>query len=139
MHPATQDKIDQLCQKGDGYLNAGAFDEALNAYQSAAALLPDPKPDWPQSTWLFTAIGETFFFKEKYLKALEYLKMAVTCPGGLGNPLIHLRLGQVHYELYDFDKSADELTRAYMGAGEDIFEEDDPKYLRFLKSRIVTK
>jgi tetratricopeptide (TPR) repeat protein len=138
MNPQTQDKIDELCQQGDGYLNAGAFDDALNAYQSAADLIPDPKINWPQSTWIFTAIGEAFFFKQEYIRALDYLKAAVGCPDGLGNPLIHLRLGQAYYELYDFDKSADELTRAYMSAGEGIFQEDDPKYLRFLRSRIIT-
>jgi len=35
-----------------------------------------------------------------------------------------------------FDKAADELTRAYIGGGIDIFMEDDPKYLEFLETRI---
>jgi hypothetical protein len=35
-----------------------------------------------------------------------------------------------------FDKAADELTRAYMGGGIDIFMEDDPRYLAFLETRI---
>lgn len=33
-------------------------------------------------------------------------------------------------------EAADELTRAYMGGGIDIFMEDDPKYLEFLETRI---
>ena len=32
--------------------------------------------------------------------------------------------------------AADELARAYMGAGTEIFENDDPKYLEFLKTKL---
>jgi hypothetical protein len=38
-------------------------------------------------------------------------------------------------ELGDHDRAADELMRAYMGGGPDIFDEDDPKYLAFLRTR----
>jgi hypothetical protein len=31
--------------------------------------------------------------------------------------------------------AADELMRAYMGAGPEIFAEQDPKHLRFLQTR----
>jgi hypothetical protein len=58
------------------------------------------------------------------------------CPGAIGNPFLHLRLGQVQFELGDLTRAADELTRAYMGAGEDIFQEQAPKYFEFLKTRI---
>lgn len=139
MNPQTQDQIDVFCNKGDDHLNAGDFDDALVAFQNAADLIPNPKENWPQSTWIFTAIGETYFFKEDYINALENLKIVVTCPDGLGNPLVHFRLGQVYYELYHFDKAADEFTRAYMGAGKDIFQHDNPKYFHFLKSKIIIR
>ena len=58
------------------------------------------------------------------------------CPQGLGNPYIHLRLGQLYCEQDNLDKAIDELTRAYMGGGLDIFLEDDPKYLEFLETKI---
>ncbi len=34
------------------------------------------------------------------------------------------------------EKAADELTRAYIGAGIEIFMENDPKYLEFLETNI---
>jgi hypothetical protein len=34
------------------------------------------------------------------------------------------------------DRAADELTRAYMGGDEEIFDNEDPKYFQFLKTRI---
>jgi hypothetical protein len=56
-------------------------------------------------------------------------------PGGLGNSFLHLRLGQVLLDLAEPDLAADELMRAYMGAGETIFETQEPKYLAFLRTR----
>ncbi|GBK62167.1 hypothetical protein PbDSM24746_21710 [Paenibacillus macerans] len=43
---------------------------------------------------------------------------------------------KLYYEQENFEKAADELTRAYMGAGMEIFMEDDPKYLEFLETNI---
>jgi hypothetical protein len=59
------------------------------------------------------------------------------CPGAIGNPLIHLRLGQVQYELENFAKSKDELMRAYMCQGIEIFDGEDEKYFNFLKKETV--
>lgn len=99
-------------------------------------MIPDPKEDWEASTWIFTAIGEAFFFKAKYVDALQNLQAAVVSPGGLGNPLVHLRLGEVYYELNNLEKAGDELTRAYLGGGREIFELEDPKYVEFLATKI---
>ena len=46
-----------------------------------------------------------------------------------------MRLGQCHFELGELDRAADELMRAYMGAGSDIFKDQDPKYIEFLNTR----
>ena len=61
--------------------------------------------------------------------------MAVHCPDAIGNPFLHLRLGQCQFELDSLDRAADELARAYLGAGSDIFEGAD-KYFAFLKTRL---
>jgi hypothetical protein len=53
----------------------------------------------------------------------------------IGNPFLHLRLGQCQFELGNFDRAADELTRAHVGAGAEIFEGAD-KYFTFLKTRL---
>jgi tetratricopeptide (TPR) repeat protein len=136
LSPKTQREMDTLCREGDEHLDAGKFDAALNAYRAAEKLLPYPKEDWEASTWIFTAIGEALFFKGEFSEALKNLRRAVACPGGLGNPVVHLRLGEVHFELSDFDQAADELTRAYMGAGKEIFSSEDQKYLNFLATKI---
>ena len=53
----------------------------------------------------------------------------------IGNPFLHLRLGQCHFELGNLDGAADELARAYMSAGDEIFVGAD-KYFAFLKTRL---
>lgn len=57
------------------------------------------------------------------------------CPNAIGNPFLHLRLGQCQLELGNMDFAADELTRAYAVAGKDVFSGAD-KYLAFLKTRL---
>ncbi|HHX5418376.1 TPA: tetratricopeptide repeat protein, partial [Acinetobacter baumannii] len=88
-------------------------------------------------TWIYVAMGDMYFHLKDYEQAFKCFYNAVQCPQGLGNPYIHLRLGQLYYEEGYFDDSADELTRAYMGGGLGIFLEDDPKYLDFLETKIV--
>ena len=55
---------------------------------------------------------------------------------GSDQPVVpHLRLGQALLEQGEQDRAADELIRAYMGGGPELFERDDPKYLAFLSTR----
>jgi hypothetical protein len=55
------------------------------------------------------------------------------CPGTIGNPWVHLRLGQVRFELGQLELATDELARAYMGGGRDVFEGQDPKYFELVE------
>lgn len=127
-------RIDRLCEEGDVLAAEEDFRGALEKYRTAWELLPEPKDQWEASTWILTALGDTHFLHKEYQSSLSALTRAVRCPGGLGNPFIHLRLGQCHLEAGDRNAAADELTRAYMEAGQDIFDEEDPKYFKLLQS-----
>jgi hypothetical protein len=98
-------------------------------------LLPEPKQNWGASTWILTAIGDANFFGSDFEAGRDNLSNAMQCPGAIGNPYIHLRLGQCEFELGNLDRAADELIRAYMGGGTELFAEDDGKYLAFLSTR----
>lgn len=135
--PADIDtRVKYLCAAGDTLAAKGDPREAFQNYREALSLLPDPAEDWEAATWILAAIGDLYFGILRFEKSRAAFSDAVTCPGGLGNPFIHLRLGQCHFELGEMDRAADELTRAYMGAGEDLFQSADPKYFDFLKQRI---
>jgi tetratricopeptide (TPR) repeat protein len=131
------DKINALVDEGDNFLNSDDFSTALGRYQQAASMIPEPKYRFDIALPVFTAIGEAYYYSGRLAQALDAFRMAVQAPGGIENPLTHLRLGQTYYELGDFDKSADELTRAYMLDGAKIFEGEDEKYQSFLSQRIV--
>lgn len=129
------EEIQSLCSAGDQLADDGRYEEAIEQYNKAWILIPEPKNDWEASTWVLAAIADACFlsgFKGSARDALDY---AMTCPGGLGNPFLHLRLGQVLLDQGHDDQAADELMRAYMGAGAEIFESEDGRYLRFLGTR----
>ncbi len=132
----THESVQALCKEGDALASQKLYEEARAKYIQALKLLPDHPADWVASTWIFVAIGDTHFYTGNYERMMKSFVNAVQCPEGLGNPFIHLRLGQAYFELGNLDKAADELTRAYMGAGMEIFMEDDPKYLEFLETKI---
>ncbi|MFD7907751.1 tetratricopeptide repeat protein [Kitasatospora sp. NPDC059722] len=128
-------EIDDLCREGDALAGMGELDEAKQRYLEALRLLPGDPRQWAASTWIYVAIGDVHFRTRVYDKSHKCFHNAVQCPGGLGNPYVHLRLGQTAFELGDHDRAADELTRAYMGGGPEIFAEDAPEYLAFLRTR----
>ncbi len=135
--PADIDtRIKSLCAAGDALAAKGEPREAFQNYREALSILPDPVEDWEAATWILAAIGDLYFGILRFEKARTAFADAVTCPGGLGNPFIHLRLGQCQFELGEMHRAADELTRAYMGAGKDLFRSEDPKYFDFLKQQI---
>lgn len=127
--------LDHACERGDALADRGDFDGAIAAFEEAWALLPPPALRWEAATWILTAIGDAQFSAGRFDLAGRALAGAVRAPGGLGNPFIHLRLGQCAFERGELDRAADELMRAYMGDGPRVFEDEDPKYLRFLATR----
>src|SRR5215467_10929416 len=131
----VHEQIKRFCAEGDRNAKRRAYPDALASYWAAWDLLPEPKTQWEAATWILVAIGDANFLNADYVAGRDNLSTAMHCPGAIGNPFIHLRLGQCQFELGNLDRAAVELMRAYMGAGRDIFDHDDPKYLRFLSTR----
>ena len=134
---AAYDEILRLSAEGDTLADADRYLDALEKYWAAWELLPEPKTNWNAATWLLAAIGDAHFLDGNYDTAREHLSNAMHCPDAIGNPFFHLRLGQCQYELGNADRAADELARAYMGAGYEIFSGQDPKYFTFLKTKLL--
>lgn len=132
LDPHLHTRINRFCEIGDTLAEEGKYSYAVASYQYAWNLLPDPKENWEAATWILVAIGDAHFLNSNYPAALTALEQAMRCPEAIGNPFIHLRLGQTQFELGNKDRAADELMRAYMGAGAEIFAEEAPKYLEFL-------
>ena len=135
LDPAILEAIQTLCARGDECAAAAAYESAIAEYNKAWALVPEPKNDWEASTWILTAIADACFLAGYMTSARKALDYVMSCPGAVGNPFLHLRLGQVLFVGGERERAADELMRAYMGGGAEIFANDDPKYLGFLKTR----
>ncbi len=127
--------IKRYCASGDGLMAQGHAQRAVEEFNKAWELIPEPKNEWEASTWVLAAIGDTCFCLGKEKSARQALEYVMHCPGGFGNPFLHLRLGQVLFNAGELDAAADELMRAYMGDGRAVFEKEDPKYLAFLATR----
>jgi len=135
--PADVDaRIQELSEQGNLLADQGKSREAIEKFIAALNLVPEPITDWEASTWLLASIGDMNFQLKAYQHAARALADAMHCPGAIGNPFLHLRLGQCQLELGDRKRAADELTRAYAIEGKDIFANEDRKYFAFLKTVI---
>ena len=109
MDTLTHEQIKEFCQVGDGLLESGDYKAAIGQYNLAWELIPEPKNNWEAATWELTAIGDACFLGGFFTSAKEALEYAMTCPDAIGNPFLHLRLGQALYERGDTDRAADVL------------------------------
>ena len=135
MDPATHERILALCEAGDRHAEAGRPGSALGQYADAWALIPHPKERWRLSTKVISAIADSWFQAGKYDEVLRALEFGMNCPDAVGNPFLHLRLGQALLEQGQEVRAEIELGRAYEAHGEAIFAHEDPKYLAFLTAR----
>lgn len=127
------DQIEEYSEQGNEYCDNEEWEEAIVCFNKALELLPEPKDDWEAATWLYVALGDAFFFLEKYEEALEHLKIARMCPEGMANPFVLLRLGEAFYELGEVELAQKHLFEAYMMEGTEIFEYEDEKYWELVK------
>lgn len=137
LNDRTHQHILQLSKVGDECMEQGNYAEAIDKFRTAFELVPEPYQEWEASLWLLTSLGEAYYFDGEYSQAHAALAKVIYVPGTIGNPLIHLRLGEVQFELGNTRRATDELLRAYMGGGEEIFEDEDEKYFAFLKQNVV--
>lgn len=127
--PKVHREVERLGKKGDALARKRQYAKAIEVYRDGVDLLPRPKAHWEAATWLLAAIADAQFLAGEFAAAVDTLEDAKFCPGAIGNPFVHLRLGQCLLETGQRDRALDELARAYMGAGREIFRDEDPKYL----------
>lgn len=128
--------IDKLCQKGDQFAQIDQPDDALDQYEAAWELLPSPKNQWPAATWILLAAGDVYFEQRNFVVAEQTLHEALNFPDGETNPFIWLRLGQCRFELGDFNGAAMAFEQALKIGGDELFADEDPKYLHYLKTQL---
>lgn len=127
-------EVVRWCESGDQQAQAGDYDGAIAHYAQALGLLAAPVEAWEAATYIFAAIGNTYFLKGEYTHAYRALQHALLCPRASMDALIHLRIGQVFLRWDNQDLAANELAQAYMAGGAAIFEGEDARYLALVQS-----
>jgi tetratricopeptide (TPR) repeat protein len=132
-------EIQRLCQEGNNFESSN-LEQALSCFQKAWEFLPEPKTNWSAALWILVAIGDIQFQRGEFAAGRQALMTAMKYFNeALGNPFIRLRLGQCMYELGEMQEAANWLTGAFIREGVEIFGDDNPKYVEFVKARLKTE
>lgn len=128
-----QELVDQLCDQGNEAMDAENYENAINLFLQAMAVLPEPKADWEAAGWISASLGDVYFSTGDYANALKQLLIAEEIYSrNEVNAFVLLRLGETYFELGDLKSASKYLLKAYKMEGAELFEEDK-KYLNFLK------
>lgn len=127
------DQVTALSDRGNDLMDAEEFAEAVECFRKALELLPQPVTDWEAATWLYGSIGDAYFSLGEFEQSRNAFWDSANCPDGAANPFINLRLGECSLELGDLTRAREYLLLAYMSEGEEIFADEDPKYLGLLR------
>ena len=126
----------KLCEDGDALAADDQFDAALDKFRQAWEVLPEPREAWSATLWLLGAIGDVHFHRGAFADGRNALTDAmIVFPEAPDNPLWCLRLGQCHLELGEAELADKWLRAAHVLEGDDLFEEEDPKFRAFLRGR----
>ncbi len=130
------DQVEELSEQGNVLLeDKHDWRGAVAAWTRALDLLPEPRTQWEAAMWLYASTGDALRTGGDLAGARSALLDALNCPDGHANPFVLLRLGETLVDLGEMDPGVEHLLRAYMLAGEDVFEGADAGYLKLLRDR----
>ena len=124
-------RVEQLCDFGDEQADDGDYRGALETWSAALELLPAPRTDWGEATWLYAAIGDAHIQLGEDTAAQAALLDALSSPHGAATGYVHYLLGVSMLRTGDA-RAIDHLVRAYALEGRDIFDDDGETGLRAL-------
>ena len=142
--PEIRAKLDELAEKGNELEGAALYEEAIQTWNEALNLIPEPQRFYSEAIWFLAAIGDIYFQQRQYEKAHDCFDKARgnLSGAGYGNPFIMLRLGECCLEIGDEKNAVEYLLRAYMFEGREIFEPDEDgnddgkKYFDYLRTHV---
>lgn len=136
----TYTAIENLSEEGNDLCDDENFLAAIEKWNQAFLLLPDPKVDWEAYTWLSASIGDALYQLKDFAAAREKFFDTLNGPDGKENPFVHYRLGQCEIHLGNEKNGVNHLLQAYMLDGEEIFqaEDDGAMYLQKLSEKNLT-
>jgi tetratricopeptide (TPR) repeat protein len=128
-----QAKMNELAEESNSLMEEEKYTEAIAVFRRGLELLPQPWEKWSATVWFLCGIGDAQWFAGDHQGGRDTWRDALLY-GGQGNPFVHLRRGQTHFELGDRDEAANELLRALLLGGEKIFADEPRQYWKFITS-----
>lgn len=129
--------IESLYDKACELLDKDHFEDVLDIISDALSLIPEPKVAYPQSLLLYIVMGDTLYYMNDTLLAMENFYKATNCPDGVQHPFVNMRIGQLYFELGMVSRCKEYLIKAYIIAKKDIFENEDPVFLEILDEALA--
>ena len=123
--------IDRLAEKGNALMEIGSYAAAEATYREGLQMLPPPLERWSATLWFLSSIGDAQWHAGDHQRGIDTWRDAILY-GGLGNPFVHLRRGQTLFQLGNQEESANELLRALLIAGAEIFDAEPDIYWEFI-------
>lgn len=128
---------DDYAEEGNELFDEKKYEQAIKVWQEGLDQLDKPLNMQSEAVWFQTSIADALFMMDRFEEAYDYLWDAKSNLSGEGvnNPFVLMRLGQCAYELGK-DNAREFLLMAYMIEGEELFENDDEKYLDAIRDMI---
>lgn len=126
----TVTEMKSLCMQGEKLAKIGDYVRALEKYNEALTLVPKPRKEHSEATWIYAAIGEAHFNLKEYKEAGKAFFESYSSQGGDRSAQICLRLGQCLEECSERKRAHEYLKQALDMAGSELFADVDYKYYR---------
>ncbi|MDO5285764.1 MAG: tetratricopeptide repeat protein [Actinomycetia bacterium] len=126
--------LDRLAAEGHAALAEGEWELAVQLWSQALERVP---PGASEATmWLCGSLANAYWAGGQFAQVVHFAQRALDASDRT-NGFLWLRLGQAQLELGRTAAARAALTSALMLDGQDLFDEEAPEYLDFLRSEGV--
>lgn len=126
-----EETIVSAVEKGNELHDSKSYEEALDEYNKAWEMLPEPKLGWEIASWIAACIYSAYFDMTSFTKAKEWAEVALQTRSSDIDTSPLIDLGMVCYELGQYDESYKYFDDAYIYGKARAFKERPKKYLDF--------
>lgn len=132
----------KTCDMASDALDKGDNKRALLLFREAYLLLPEPRHTWEQACFILSSMSDIYMDMREWNLALNAARKAEKCPDIHDQPRSKLyvsrQIGIASFELGDLKTAREELAKVIIACGNELFEDDDPKYYNYVSKRIIT-